>query len=531
VVIVISLMAVSGIALIGFYSFHSAMKDISDKGLPDITKRAKLNNLISQVLGETERLISAESYPVQRLAYSNIEQSMGEINIIVGYDEPDSVLSNEIKIISSTLEELDDMVSRNVKVTMDIQKLMARLFDFSEEILKFEQDVRLITTDHHIYTALSTWTGHMVAIINKANQANAIDAMYKIKILRDNLDKDFADLKNISDGMPEWLYLKMIAVEEQLADLVTAEGGLVDKVEEAVRVSLQKFGRGNFTRNMIEDFKNRNIAGFNNLVTATADNSKRLSTRIGQMTLLFAVVSIGAFFTAGVVVLYFRKILVQRLIRLNSAILGRLGGEDEEIEIDGNDEITDMAKVFVYYDNEVSNREEKLRKMAMIDELTGVSNRRHFMSMGEKELQRSIRYKHNMCLLMMDIDHFKHVNDTYGHHIGDLVLQNVVNICSSSLRDNDLFGRLGGEEFAAILVETDLSEALLVAERIRQLVESSSLKVESKFIRCTISIGIECMGEAYDSLESLMIDADKALYSAKAGGRNRVEYSKISPKV
>jgi diguanylate cyclase (GGDEF)-like protein len=303
----------------------------------------------------------------------------------------------------------------------------------------------------------------------------------------------------------------------------------VDKIEEAIKVSLQKYGRGNFTRNMVEDFKNRNISGFNTLINYTADNSRLLSERTGQMTLIFAVVSIGAFVTSGFVVIYFRKNLVQRLMKLNKAILGRLAGEEIEIDSSGNDEITDMAKVFLYYDNEVSNREEKLRKIAMIDELTGVSNRRHFMEQGEKELQRSMRYKHNTCLLMMDIDHFKSVNDTYGHHIGDIVLQNIANICSNALRDNDLFGRLGGEEFAAVLVETDPDEAHLAAERIRELVEKARLEAEGELISCTISIGIVCACERYDSLESLMVSADKALYNAKNNGRNRVETFKISP--
>lgn len=530
IAIVIALVAVSGIALIGFHSFHSAMKDISNKGLPDITRRAKLNNLISHVLSETERLISAESSPVQRLAYGNIEQSMEEIGRIVGSDfELNETLSNEIEVINSTLEELNDMVTENVAVSSGIQELMSRLFDFSEEIIKFEQDTRVTISDQKTYSGLSTWTGHMVAIINKANQAGTIDAMYKIKILRNSLSRDFANLEKISGDMPADLRLKMKAVEEQLSDFVISDDGLVDKIEEAIKVSLQKYGRGNFTRNMVEDFKNRNTSGFNTLINYTADNSRLLSERIGQMTLIFAVVSIGAFMTSGFVVVYFRKNLVQRLMRLNKAILGRLAGDDVDIDTSGNDEITDMAKVFVYYDNEVSNREEKLRKIAMIDELTGVSNRRHFMELGEKELQRSIRYKHNACLLMMDIDHFKSVNDTYGHHIGDLVLQNIADICANALRDNDLFGRLGGEEFAAVLVETDPDEARLVAERIRELVESAKMDAEGELISCTISIGIVCAYERYDSLESLMVSADKALYSAKNNGRNRVETFKISP--
>lgn len=515
-------MAVSAFALIGFNSFHAEIKGISDKGIPDITKRAKLNNLISQVLSETERLISAQSTPVQRLSYGSIQKSIEEINQIVSSDsELQNGLSGEIETITSTLEELNGLVSDSVKLAEDKNSMVLRLFSFSEDIIRFEQEARADVGTRSGYNNLSAWIGHVIAIINETNKAVSIGAMYKVKILRESLHQDFDNLAKISDHIPSETAKDLKIIEQKLSNLVIGEDGLVNKIESAITVNLKKFGRGNFTRNMIDDFKGRNISGFNTLVATTAESSMILSKRIGFVTAVFTIISIAALLISAVVVVYFRRNIVQRLVKLNSDILSRSSGQDVEITCTGNDEISDMAEVFIFYDNEVSRREEELTRIAMVDSLTGVSNRRHFMELADRELQRSIRYDHPMCMLMLDIDHFKNVNDTYGHHVGDIVLQSISKVCRNTLRDNDLFGRLGGEEFAAVLVESDFSEAKHVAERLRELVESCRVDSEGELIKCTVSIGIACAGSV-DSLEMLMIEADRALYKAKEDGRNRV---------
>ncbi|MBF0258117.1 MAG: diguanylate cyclase [Desulfamplus sp.] len=163
----------------------------------------------------------------------------------------------------------------------------------------------------------------------------------------------------------------------------------------------------------------------------------------------------------------------------------------------------------------------KYQNMAMQDYLTGVSNRRYFMKRAEEELSRAVRYNHPITFLMMDIDHFKNINDTYGHQAGDQILKNVATICMDAFRVNDLFGRIGGEEFAALLPETTFDDAKIVAERVRQNVEDFSLKTEGKQLACTISIGISSLTDKnYQTLDLLMKQADDALYLAKSSGRN-----------
>lgn len=166
--------------------------------------------------------------------------------------------------------------------------------------------------------------------------------------------------------------------------------------------------------------------------------------------------------------------------------------------------------------------EAELKRLAATDPLTGINNRRHFLQHAQQELQRSERYGLPMALLMLDIDKFKNVNDTFGHATGDTVLKAVVEACSLNLRHVDIFGRLGGEEFATLLPQTDMDGALTMAERLRQAVEALEIpgNGDDTPIRVTISLGLSALRPGED-LDALMRRADAALYRAKNEGRNR----------
>ena len=169
--------------------------------------------------------------------------------------------------------------------------------------------------------------------------------------------------------------------------------------------------------------------------------------------------------------------------------------------------------------------EDKLIQLAQTDMLTGLPNRRHFIEMAERELDRRHRYGGPLSVLMMDIDHFKKINDTYGHQVGDTVLQTVGQHFPPMLRNSDFVGRLGGEEFAAMLPETEAGRALEVAERVRQQVEKMEIACEDgRPLHFTLSIGVASLDGPGDcSLDALLAQADEALYAAKRDGRNRVQ--------
>jgi len=167
---------------------------------------------------------------------------------------------------------------------------------------------------------------------------------------------------------------------------------------------------------------------------------------------------------------------------------------------------------------------QRARGEAMTDPLTGILNRRGFESMSSQIFNDQSTLKKGLCLLMLDIDHFKKVNDTYGHLFGDKVIRTIALTLKSKVRGQDLVARLGGEEFAVLLPETDLSGATAVAEHIRQSIERGKIRrinSQEQTAGVTISIGVAAYSKGIDVI-SLLDQADKALYDSKNTGRNKI---------
>jgi diguanylate cyclase (GGDEF)-like protein/PAS domain S-box-containing protein len=172
--------------------------------------------------------------------------------------------------------------------------------------------------------------------------------------------------------------------------------------------------------------------------------------------------------------------------------------------------------------SESKKTEEELLRLAATDPLTGALNRREFTLLADREALRSNRYHHALSILMMDLDQFKRLNDTYGHSAGDKVLQRFTTLCTNTLRNVDIFGRWGGEEFVALLPETDIEGAAVIGERLRKLVAESVLTYHDHKINFTVSVGIAQYKDGETTLDGPMGRADSAIYDAKKAGRNRI---------
>ena len=164
----------------------------------------------------------------------------------------------------------------------------------------------------------------------------------------------------------------------------------------------------------------------------------------------------------------------------------------------------------------------KLEMVSRIDGLTQLFNRSHWQSRLSEEFSRAARYSTPLSLIMFDLDHFKKVNDTYGHLGGDAVLCAVSRVVRNSIRENDIAGRYGGEEFGIILPNTPEAGAVVVAERIRASIEAAPIPFEDREIKATSSLGVTEYRPGVADCEELIAQADAALYRAKEGGRNRV---------
>lgn len=165
---------------------------------------------------------------------------------------------------------------------------------------------------------------------------------------------------------------------------------------------------------------------------------------------------------------------------------------------------------------------ETVQALAITDGLTGVFVRRHFIEKFKEELERSSRHRSKTSFMMIDLDHFKEMNDRFGHLMGDAMLKDVARVLKQNVREIDLVGRYGGEEFCVFLPETDKAGASVVAERLRSSVSFQEFMIYDEIVKATISVGVSTFPDDSKKINELIEFADKALYKAKAEGRNRV---------
>lgn len=206
-------------------------------------------------------------------------------------------------------------------------------------------------------------------------------------------------------------------------------------------------------------------------------------------------------------------------------VFRRMDGEEFPAEVMLSVMETDQKTLLQALIRDITQRkamESKLIRLALTDPLTGADNRRSFLQKATQELGRARRYQRPLAFFMIDVDHFKVINDTHGHAVGDKALKALVAQSLQTLRSTDVFGRLGGEEFAVVLPETDLATARNIAERLRRDLAEVSLEAKLGGIHFTISVGVAVLEDDDESLEKIMNRADSALLLAKDGGRNRV---------
>jgi diguanylate cyclase (GGDEF)-like protein len=245
----------------------------------------------------------------------------------------------------------------------------------------------------------------------------------------------------------------------------------------------------------------------------------------------------GLMFFIGILAYLFGHTLVRPLRMLSREAAGVASGNLEvEIPVSGLSEVSYLTQVFNHMvaslrrgreelsavNRNLQKKNEELQQLSITDGLTRLYNRKHIMDLFDLEMSRSRRYGNDLAILMLDIDHFKRINDTYGHQVGDRVIQQVAGLLDQAVRDCDHVGRYGGEEFLMVLPDVDIQDAAVVAERIRQSVAKLQCCGEEEALSVTISIGIAGYPTAGENTESLLSSADNALYQAKTDGRNCV---------
>lgn len=232
---------------------------------------------------------------------------------------------------------------------------------------------------------------------------------------------------------------------------------------------------------------------------------------------------LGVSIVIAIIVLSFRSIIIPiRLLKQGADKFGK-GDLSHRVPVVSTDELGEMARAFNTMAKTLEKDQEELEQLAINDGLTGLYNHREFQRRLQVEIERARRYKHHLSLLMLDIDHFKRFNDTYGHQAGDYILRSLSLQMREGVRAVDWVARYGGEEFVITLPEMTATKALIAAERLRKNIAARVVTVkEDQKVNITVSIGVATFPEDADSKDKLIAAADRALYAAKAAGRNKV---------
>lgn len=520
--ILFSLVLISAIAIYGFFKTSSDLSSISNESIPKIIIGTQFTDYSKSLVIEVERLSSSESETHLRISASSIDQLLIQIRDLIELEEMENQqIKNSINVMEKILLELEEHVASRIQITSQIDKKQADLFKLPGEIFHFEKEETEIANNNIISRLISEWSTIALETIILAGQARSEHSLYKIRNISKLLSDNFQILTDLSVDMPRSLKGREKKLKTLLYEEILGSTGILPMLIAQQTMLSKSTARANLSRSVVKDFETLTINIFNSVIDTTEEKSGSLSLWINRLVLIFSfLVGISILITL-ILVSSFNRNITMRLVNLNKAVNKNDLDAAKSISLKRNDEISDLSESFLYFVEEVEKRETELKKLATTDSLTSINNRRYFMELANKEMIRIKRSKEPLVILMLDLDNFKDINDSYGHYAGDIVLKEFSQLGLKCLRDEDIFGRIGGEEFAVFLPQTKIEAGLVVADRLRTGIEDYIFKYKNHKIRCTVSIGISKSFGDQIALADLLQMADEALYEAKKAGRNR----------
>jgi two-component system, cell cycle response regulator len=359
-------------------------------------------------------------------------------------------------------------------------------------------------------------------VIDQVNSKNLRQSQGRFTDLSTEIDQNFAVLLNTPSQLAEKRRL-LLAAEQEWRQASAQSNRLFRLPPSASADSIEQ--RQQPLKNYLASAANENSRLINQLINfQTNDNIHHARELKQQARFTIMTISAVAIMMAIASALVLARGILKPLKVLNNGV-ARFGDGDlsHRIHLKTQDELELLANAINWMADNLEKSQQALIELATMDGLTGVFNRREFNRRLTIEIERSRREGHSVSLLMVDIDHFKKLNDTYGHQSGDDALRHISALIKTEVRPGDLPARYGGEEFAVILPYANSDEAFVVAERLRNLIAAQDIAIQGgQHVKVTASLGCATFPDDAQTEESLMAMADAALYQAKRGGRNRV---------
>ena len=515
----VTIMICNGVLTVYFFNLHLSSNRFFTLNIePQIQRTHELQKTSIQVFGYSRELSHEISQKDMDSVYSNLTMVLTQL------EELTTKVSNEdsgIDILS--LNFLSQSIRSQAQLIFQLKAQQLRMKASQQQVANgIRRDLLEIMASDVAQKSIPADknSSHLKRLMLMVEQLE----MTSVSLLKvDQLQKDLDEVKNNfhKQGIKE-------QNPEDETKLQTLMNGATGQLEQLIKAKRRSFGITQSINNFIgtlddltasliqltERYIDGVRAGFHKQEEEIKQEGKR------RLNLIM--------WAGGVwiIILYllYRRIIVRGFgnrLSLISRAMSR--GATDEVEIPlpikGQDEIANMAKAA----EELLKKSRKLNILAITDELTQVYNRRYFFHLAEKVKKRAIRKKQPAMIMMIDIDHFKQINDTWGHNFGDSALREFAKVCNQLIRAEDLFARYGGEEFILLMPDTTPEQGMIAASRLLKAVESIVLTTDSgKTISMTASAGMaEVMLD--EKLDQSIKKADDAVYAAKKSGRNRIE--------
>ena len=491
------------IAYLRILDFQSLLTHTTIKSMPKVMTYAKMYQHVNELTYATGALASVNTQGQRTIAYKTLQEKISNIPPLVKELNDDTPSLIQLKIITQEINGLNILIKKR----LNIQK---ELNGKQQEIYNIYDDIKSSSAHNLSEIALS-------AVMN-TEQALDFRTLNKINKNKNTVRKLLNELSSMTA-----LSSKETKLIYSLSRLLIGDSGVIALRTQQLKIFGRTRGRTALVRNLVIDYAR--LAEFYSFRynKKIIHDTKEFSVAVEKQTKILGIFSVFVVVLLILIIFFMQHRFINRLVLLNNKVRSRLAGEPYTFKIDGNDEITDIARSLHQFDKTIEQQQQELIRTSLTDSLTDIPNRRGLDKEFEHLLLVAQRQQWPICVLMMDVDNFKKYNDFYGHVSGDECLQKIANILKTTLRrPEDFVARYGGEEFVCLLPNTQLEGAKIVAQAIIDELKKIAIPHEqnSAASHVTLSIGIS-ISNTKTTRGNLLEQADNALYRAKGAGKNQ----------